>query len=119
VRTVLWIDVLLSLAAAAYGVWSVATDAFAAHPWFAWTLVAYGLLAALLSLGGMTPSGGALLWRRRLGLALVVVAVWRGGPVEGHVLQALIVLWTGVVWVAALGASARMARGAPNPFAHT
>jgi hypothetical protein len=53
--------------------------------------------------------GGWRTWRGWLGLVQVVVALWTGGPYPPRVVP-LVVAWTGVVWIALVVLSRRIAR---------
>ena len=69
-------------------------------PEVAWGIAGFGalLVAADVAAGRMSASG--LTWRRRLGYAAMVAAVWKHGPIGGKAVAAAIVAYMGLVWIA-------------------
>jgi hypothetical protein len=106
VRAVLGLDVLLSVAAL---VWTF-VDPPATPAWALWATRALLLLSAAASGGSAALSGNAIVWRRRLGVLAVVLALWRDGPVPFALGQAAVVVWTGLVWIALLLAAREIQR---------
>ena len=77
-------------------------------PWVVGTLA---IVAAACALGCMGLRPKATNWRRRVGVALVVAALWRGGPLDrGALWTVAIVLWQGVVWIGSLVEGRRVTR---------
>ena len=68
--------------------------------WGPYAISGFGLWVIVtdVSAGRLEPAG--LTWRRRLGFVAMAAVLWRGGPVGEPWLQAVLILYLGLVWTA-------------------
>lgn len=69
-------------------------------PWLAHAAGAFGVLVGLADVSAARLHPKGLTWRRRLGFLAMGAVVWRGGPVTDRFVQAGVILYLGLVWVA-------------------
>ena len=105
VATVLFADVLfhVALPILAFVVPDVIGLGLDDHPHRGRFLVGLTLLCLAIVVSSILSGrlrARAMNWRRRLGLLQVIAVLWAGSPFAAPWLQALVVVWTGVVWVA-------------------
>lgn len=100
-RIVLVLDVLAHLVVLA----KVGRAAAAGELATPWTIVLGALAASTVfaSLGSLGLRARSRVWRGRLCAAALLVAIWRGGPLDDDRVAILgVVLWTGLVWITLL-----------------
>lgn len=100
-RIVLVLDVLAHLVVLAVVGKAAAAGALATT----WTVVVLVLaaLTVVASLGSLGLRARSRVWRGRLCAAALLVAIWRGGPLDDDRVAILAtVLWSGLVWITLL-----------------
>ena len=68
--------------------------------WLAYAVPGFALLVVLADAFAARLKPKGLTWRRRLGFVAMGAVVWRGGPVTDRYVQAGLILYFGLVWVA-------------------
>ena len=104
-RLLIAMDIVVHLAALIWAAFFVGDAAV----WFSFAtvLLSIGVMLADQACFGLRPLG--MIWRRRLGVGLVLLLLLRGGPVPRWV-AVVGTLWTGAVWIGTLLEGKRVAQ---------
>ncbi len=97
----LLVDLVLALALALAAPVLALTDVWKASPaWLPYAVPGFALLVVLADVFAARLKPKGLTWRRRLGFVAMGAVVWRGGPITDPRVQAVLILYLGLVWVA-------------------
>ena len=98
---ILLVDLLLALGLAVGAPVLALAGRWSTSPaWLAYGAGFFGLLVAVTDLAAARLKPKGLTWRRRLGFVAMGAVVWRGGLVSDRFIQAGLILYLGLVWMA-------------------